>query len=156
MKIKTYVIVASIAVSALLGVCFGQGDTMQEETKESGDRVRSVLQSYVAGRDARDIEAVQAVLASDVDQLTSRGEWRRGLEAATAGMKRSSQTNPGKRSIAVESVRFLRPDVALADARYIIKGTDGPDRILWSSFTLVKGSDGKWLITSIRNQKPAD
>jgi ketosteroid isomerase-like protein len=71
-------------------------------------------------------------------------------------MKRSSKKNPGNRSLTVESVRFLRPDVALADALYTIEGTDGPDRILWSSFTLVKSPDGKWRITSIRNQKPTD
>ena len=97
-----------------------------------------------------------AVLDPTIDQLTSRGEWRRGLDEATAGMKRSSQRNPGDRSLVVETVRFLRPDVALADARYLIKGTDGPDRILWSSFTLVMNPDGEWRITSIRNQKPSD
>ena len=123
---------------------------------QSEDNVLMVRQYYVAGRQARDLEAVKAVLDPNVDQLTTRGEWRRGLEAATAGMKRSSKKNPGNRSLTVESVRFLHPDVALADARYIIEGTDGPDRILWSSFTLVKSSDGKWRITSIRNQKPTD
>lgn len=117
--------------------------------------VRAVLQAYVAGRQARDLAAVQAVLAQDVDQLTSRGEWRRGLDAATAGMKRSSKKNPGNRSLKVESVRFLHPEVALADALYTIKGVDGPDRILWSSFTLVKNAE-QWFITSIRNQKPAN
>jgi len=115
-----------------------------------------VLQSYVAGRQARDLEAVKAVLDPDVDQLTSRGEWRRGREAAVAGMKRSSKKNPGNRTLKVESIRFLKHDVVLADARYIIKGTNDPDRILWSSFTLVKDSNGKWRITSIRNQKPKD
>ncbi len=126
------------------------------DADQSEEQVRTVLLSYVAGRQARDLEAVQAVLDPSVDQLTSRGEWRRGIEAATAGMKRSSKRNPGDRSLTIETVRFLRPDVALADARYTIKGTDGPDRILWSSFTLVKHEDGKWRITSIRNQKPAD
>jgi uncharacterized protein (TIGR02246 family) len=123
---------------------------------ESEEAVRQVLHSYVAGRQARDIDAVVAVLDPEVDQLTSRGEWRRGREAATAGMKRSTRNNPGDRTLKVETVRFLRPAVALADARYTIKGTDGPDRLLWSSFTLVRGADGKWLITSIRNQKPAN
>lgn len=114
-----------------------------------------VLQSYVAGRQARDLQAVKAVLDPNIDQLTSRGEWRRGIEAATAGMKRSSSNNPGNRSLEVESVRFLRPDVALADARYTIKGTDGPDRMLWSSFTLIKAlmENGASLPYEIRNRR---
>lgn len=122
---------------------------------ESTTEVRNTLQSYVQGRQNRDIPAVKAVLHPDVDQLTSRGEWRRGREACTAGMKRSSTENPGDRSLVVESVRFLHPDVALADARYVIKGTEGPDRILWSSFTLIRNKENTWVITSIRNQKPA-
>lgn len=130
-------------------------ETQANETPSSKEQVEVVLQAYLNGRQNRDLDAVKAVLHPNVDQLTSRGEWRKGIEAATSGMKRSSKQNPGNRSLQVESVRFLKPDVALADALYTIKGTDGPDRILWSSFTLVKGEHQKWLITSIRNQKPA-
>lgn len=139
----------------LLSGCTGNPFTDRTNPATEEENVRRTLHSYVEGRQARDLAAVEAVLDPDVDQLTSRGEWRRGREAATAGMKRSSKRNPGDRSLVVETVRFLRPDVALADARYIIKGTNGPDRILWSSFTLVKGPDKTWRITSIRNQKPA-
>lgn len=155
---KLRITLSSFAVVAilLLGGCASQQPKQLSVTSQTEEHVRMVLQSYVAGRQARDLQAVKAVLDPNVDQLTSRGEWRRGLEAATAGMKRSSKKNPGNRSLKIESVRLLRPDVALADALYTIKGTDGPDRILWSSFTLVKSSDGKWRITSIRNQKPAN
>ena len=156
MKAREYIPLAVILVVFLLSSCASHLPTEPRVSSQSEENVRMVLQSYVAGRQARDLETVKAVLDPNIDQLTSRGEWRRGIEAATAGMKRSSKKNPGNRSLTVESVRFLRPDVALADARYTIKGTDGPDRILWSSFTLVKSSDQKWRITSIRNQKPAD
>lgn len=140
----------------LISGCASQKNSDLGMSAKSEDRIRTTLQSYVAGRQAHDLEAVRAVLDTNVDQLTSRGEWRRGIEAATAGMKRSSKKNPGSRSLKIESVRFLRQDVALADALYTIKGTNGPYRILWSSFTLVKNSGGQWRITSIRNQKPAD
>lgn len=156
MKIDGYRLALSIAALLLFASCAGHNNTSLSASDQSKDDIRMALLSYVAARDARDIEAVKNVLDPDVDQLTSRGEWRRGLDAAAAGMKRSSMMNPGKRSMEVVSVRLLRPEVALADARYIIKGTEGPDRILWSSFTLVKNSDGNWLITSIRNQKPTN
>ena len=156
MKARENISLVAILAVFLLSGCASHQPTEPSVSAQSEENVRMVLQSYVAGRQARDLEAVKAVLDPNVDQLTSRGEWRRGLEAATAGMKRSSKKNPGNRSLTVESVRFLRPDVALADALYTIEGTDGPDRILWSSFTLVKSSDGKWRITSIRNQKPTD
>lgn len=156
MKAIGYIPLLAILVIFLLSGCTSHKPTEPKVSTQSEENVRMVLQSYVAGRQARDLMAVKAVLDPNIDQLTSRGEWRRGIEAATAGMKRSSKINPGNRSLAVESVRFLRPDVALADARYTIKSADGPDRMLWSSFTLLKSSDGKWRIASIRNQKPAD
>jgi uncharacterized protein (TIGR02246 family) len=156
MKVTKHISFVTILAALVLSGCVSQQSTELSVSAQSEENVRMVLHSYVAGRQARDLEAVKAVMDLNVDQLTSRGEWRRGLEAATAGMKRSSKKNPGNRSLKVESVRFLRPDVALADALYTIKGTAGPDRILWSSFTLVKSSDGKWRITSIRNQKPAN
>ena len=156
MKVTEQISFVTILAAVVLSGCASQQPTELSASTQSEEIIGMVLQSYVAGRQARDLEAVKAVLDLNVDQLTSRGEWRRGLEAATAGMKRSSKKNPGNRSLKVESVRFLRPDVALADALYTIKGTGGPDRILWSSFTLVKSSDGKWRITSIRNQKPAN
>ncbi len=154
MKDRKYMSLVAILVVFLFSGCTSHQSTVTRVSNQSEANIRTVLQSYVAGRQARDLEAVKAVLDPNVDQLTSRGEWRRGIEAATAGMKRSSKKNPGNRTLTVESVRFLSPDVALADARYTIKGTNGPDRILWSSFTLVKSSDGRWRITSIRNQKP--
>jgi uncharacterized protein (TIGR02246 family) len=143
----------------LLGVCLMLLNVVWAEADGAStaeDRIRNVLQAYVQGRQNRDLEAVKAVLDPEVDQLTSRGEWRRGREAATAGMKRSSARNPGTRTLQVETVRLLTSDVALADARYIIAGTGSPDRVLWSSFTLVKNGEGNWRITSIRNQQPAE
>ena len=71
-------------------------------------------------------------------------------------MLRSSQTNSGDRTIAVETVRFVNPAVAIADARYIIGGQGGaPDRNMWSAFVVVRTVDG-WRISAIRNMKPAD
>lgn len=157
MKVRKQISLMAVFAMLMLSSCYNHRAEESVTSVPKEENVRMVLHSYVAGRQARDLEAVKAVLDPKVDQLTSRGEWRRGIEEATAGMKRSSKKNPGNRTLTVESIRFLRPDVALADARYTIKGTDGrPDRILWSSFTLVESSDGKWRITSIRNQKPTD
>lgn len=139
----------------VLGCTSNPSPTSHASTSENL-QVRAVLQSYVGGRQARELKAVEAVLDPEVDQLTSRGTWRRGRDAATSGMKESTSRNPGDRTLHIEAVRFLRPDVALADARYVIKGTEGPDRLLWSSFTLVKDPAAGWRITSIRNQKPAE
>jgi len=155
MNARTLPVIFTLTLLLLTG-CVHSPSGASHSSSDAEAQVRSTLHAYVDGRQARDLEAVEAVLAEEVDQLTSRGEWRRGRDEATAGMKRSSSRNPGDRTLNIETVRFLRPNVALADAKYVIAGTDGPDRVLWSSFTLVRGGNGEWRITSIRNQKPAE
>ncbi|MDF3128523.1 SgcJ/EcaC family oxidoreductase [Kiritimatiellaeota bacterium B1221] len=156
MPFVKYVTYPGILMLLCLCACTSPADPSQAPSNTEEHKVRDLLHLYLEGRQERDTEAVKTLLDPEMDQLTSRGEWRRGRDAALSGMKRSSTRNPGDRSIHVESVRFLDPEVALIDARYTIKGVDGPDRILWSSFTLVKNPRGEWRITSIRNQKPAE
>lgn len=114
--------------------------------------MRALVDRYSAARDTPnpEPEQIRALFTEDADQLVSSGEWRRGREALVPGMMRSSQTNTGDRTIAVETVRFVSRDVAIADARYIIG-----ERQMWSTFLAVKTSDG-WRIGAIRNMKPAE
>ena len=117
--------------------------------------VKDLVAAYAAARETRDPEAVRALFTDDADQLVSSGTWRRGREALVRGMLESSRRNPGSRSLAVETVRFPAPGSALADARYVIKGTEGAeDRKMWSTFLCVRTADG-WRISAIRNMLPA-
>lgn len=116
--------------------------------------VREVVRRYVEAREARDAEAVEALLTPDADQLVSDGTWRRGRDALVRGMLESSRKNPAKRAIDVESVRLLGPDVALADGRYT-QGADGRDeRVMWTTIILARAPEG-WKIAGIRNMLPA-
>ena len=117
--------------------------------------VKDLVAAYAAARETRDPEAVRALFTDDADQLVSSGTWRRGSEALVRGMLESSRRNPGSRSLAVETVRFPAPGTALADARYVIKGTEGAeDRKMWSTFLCVRTAGG-WRISAIRNMLPA-
>lgn len=117
--------------------------------------VRQVVQRYVVAREASDPHAIETLFTPDADQLVSDGTWRKGRDEVVKGMLESSRKNPAKRSIAVESVRLLTPDVAMADGRYTQKGKDvGKDREMWTAITLRRGPDG-WRIAAIRNMLPA-
>ena len=110
--------------------------------------VREMVKRYADARDLSDPKAIGALFSDDADQLVSNGEWRRGREVLVRGMLSSSARETGKRVLAVERVRFLGADVAIADARYEIG-----DRKMWSSFIMKRGSGG-WRIEAIRNMLP--
>lgn len=117
--------------------------------------VREVVRKYVEAREARDPRAIEPLLTADADQLVSDGTWRRGREALVRGMLESSRRTGGRRTIAVETVRFLADDVAIADGRYTQTGlAGGRDREMWTSIVLRRGPDG-WRIAAIRNMLPA-
>ncbi len=116
--------------------------------------IRDVVKRYVDARERIDPKATEALFTKDADQLVSSGEWRKGLDAVVKGTTASSQNNSGKRTIAVESVRFLTADVAIADGRYELVGAEANTRKMWTTL-IMKRVAGTWKIAAIRNMLPA-
>jgi uncharacterized protein (TIGR02246 family) len=128
-----------------------------QDQKKTDDKTRDVyalIDNYSLAREKKDTALLKTILTHDVDQLVSTGEWRNGIGEAVRGMLRSSQNNPGTRTLTLESVRFLDSQSALADARYEIKNVDGTTRKMWSTFVVVK-HEGRWKIAAIRNMLPS-
>jgi uncharacterized protein (TIGR02246 family) len=116
--------------------------------------IREVVAHYLAAREQRDPKAVGALFVEDADQLTSSGEWRKGREEIVRGTLASSDRTGGTRTITIETVRFPKPDVAIADGRYELSGGQDGTRRMWTSFVLIR--DGStWRIAAIRNMLPA-
>lgn len=117
--------------------------------------IRDLVKRYVDARESRDEKAVRALFVEDADQLVSSGEWRKGREELVRGALASSERTGGKRTIELESIRFVAPGVAIADGRYQITGTaGGTDRRMWTTFLVTRTPDG-WRIAAIRNMLPA-
>lgn len=118
--------------------------------------VRDVVKRYVDAREARDAKALAELFTEDADQLVSSGEWRKGRDQVVKGGLASSAASSGKRTISVQSVRFVGKDVAIADGPYEIVGAaaGGENRKMWTSFVMTRGADG-WRIAAIRNMLPA-
>jgi uncharacterized protein (TIGR02246 family) len=146
------IVVAGIllAGSAVPGPLLAQAPAPEAEAA-----VRAVVQKYVDAREARDPRAIEPLFTADADQLVSDGTWRRGRDELVRGMLASSQRTGGRRSIAVESVRLLSPDVAVADGKYKQTGlAGGADRDMWTTI-LLRREPGGWRIAGIRNMLPA-
>ena len=75
-----------------------------------------------------------------------------GGAEVSRGALESSKRNPGNRSITVETVRFITPDVAIADGPYEISA-DGNVRRMWTTIILER-EGGAWRISAIRNMVP--
>jgi len=117
--------------------------------------IRDVVKKYVDAREQIDPKAIEALFTADADQLVSSGEWRKGRGEVVRGTLASSQNTGGKRTITVESVRFIGPGVAIADGRYEIAGlAGGGSRKMWTTLVMTRGADG-WRIAAIRNMLPA-
>jgi uncharacterized protein (TIGR02246 family) len=128
----------------------------QQPAGRSADEtaVREVVRKYMNARELRDAAAIEALFTSDADQQTTSGEWRRGRAQIVPGTLESSRRNAGARAITVESVRFLTPDVALADGPYEISAADGSGvRRMRTTIILTRASGG-WRIAAIRNMVP--
>ncbi len=121
---------------------------------EDETAIRGVVNKYVDARQQSDARAIEALFTADADQLVSSGEWRKGREAVVRGTLASSQNTGGTRTIAVESIRFISPDVAVADGRYeISRLSGGQTRRMWTTFLFNRSPDG-WRIAAIRNMRP--
>jgi uncharacterized protein (TIGR02246 family) len=116
--------------------------------------IYALIDNYSLAREKKDTVLLKSILTEDVDQLVSSGEWRTGIREAVQGMLRSSEGNPGTRTLIVEKIRFLDSKNAIADARYEIKNPDGSLRKMWSAFVVVQ-QQGRWKIAAIRNMLPA-
>ena len=134
----------------------GQAPAPSSSSVAPGDdaAIKALVARYHAARDVSDAAAIRSLFVADADQLVSTGEWRHGREALVQGMLESSKSRPGRRTLAVETIRPLSKDVAIADARYEIADyANGEARKMWSTFVVQRTPDG-WRIAAIRNMLP--
>ena len=123
--------------------------------------VREIVRKYVDAREKRDAKLLEALFTADADQLVTTGEWRQGRDNVVRGGLASSQANPGSRQITIEAVRFVAPDVAIADGRYEIAQAAAPRRMR-TTFVVVRvaaasaAATNAWRIAAIRNMAPTD
>ena len=144
---------------ALIAACFIASLPASAQPPAADEAViKEVVRKYVEARDKRDPKSLEALFTPDADQLVTTGEWRQGRENVVKGGLASSQANPGSRQITIEVVRFVAPDVAIADGRYEIAGAAGASpRKMRTTFVMTRrGSSAPWLIAAIRNMAPTE
>jgi uncharacterized protein (TIGR02246 family) len=143
---------AAIAIALMAA---SQGSTAtRPDTEQDQAAIRAVVAEYLHARERRDADGIRALFIEDADQLTSSGDWRKGRDEIVRGTLASSQQSGGQRTITIQTIRFPRPDMAIADGHYELAGTDDGTRKMWTSFVFVR-TGGRWRIAAIRNMLPA-
>ena len=66
----------------------------------------------------------------------------------------SSINSPGTRTLNIEKIRMLNPNIAIVDCKYEIQNKDGTMRKMWSTF-IVLSDKKEWKISAIRNMLTA-
>ena len=148
MRTLTVTLLCSLVTAPPL-VAQAPGDRRADEAA-----VREVVRKYVDARELRDATAIEALFTSDADQQTTSGEWRRGRAQIVPGTLESSRRNAGTRTISVESVRFVTPDVAIVDGPYEIGAAGGAGPRRMRTTIVVTRAPGGWRIAAIRNMVP--
>ena len=117
--------------------------------------IRQLVQNYMQARNTKNAEATRSLFTKDADQLVSTGEWRKGIDGLVQGAMASSQKETGQSSIAIESIRFIDPDIAIADGRYETSSlVSCTTRKMWTTL-IVRRTETGWKIAAIRNMLPA-
>ena len=118
--------------------------------------IRTTAAEFVAAWNRNDVKALAACFTYDGDLMHPTGRVGRGraevenlLAEARNGVPRGSRINMPQRHL-----RFLRPDVAIADYDCEISGvhgTDGKETILKGHISGVLSKEGdRWLVVSAR------
>ena len=147
MKNILLLLIFNIAITSFLyGQDISPGDKQRKD-------IYFVIDKYSQAREKRDTILLKSILTPDVDQLSSTGEWRNGIDASVKGMLLSSANSPGTRTLTIEKIRFLNSNNAIVDCKYEIQNADSTTRKMWSTFVVVS-SNGIWKISAIRNMLP--
>jgi uncharacterized protein (TIGR02246 family) len=150
MRVGNRVLVYAIGLAAIQGAFAQSGEHAAEEKA-----IKAVIQEFLDARDANDPKRLSAVLTADADQQQTSGDRRSGRDAVVKGSLTTQQSTGGKRTIAVDSIRFVAADVALADGRYDSVGrADGSDLHMLTAIVL-RREGGAWKIAAIRNMVPS-
>lgn len=120
---------------------FGQSKNSKEDSA-----IRDVISHFYDGWNIHDADKMVSVYADSIDHINAFAEWRTGKQTMKEELIKfhAGSGKDSHKTITIEKIKFIKPDVAMAIVRQISKvGNLG-------MYILSKES-GKWLIVSFAN-----
>jgi uncharacterized protein (TIGR02246 family) len=129
-----------------LALVWGQAPTADEEKA-----IRAAVESYTAAFNKGDLDGLLAHYAADADYVDHEGKQYKGKADLAEMCKRTLADQKGYTlKTTINSLRFVRPEVAIADGQADLTAPDGNTDS--GKFTAVwTKTGGKWLLSSVRD-----
>lgn len=140
-----------LAAAVVLGITASSDGQATKGSKDDEQTIRKSAEAYSAAYNKGDVEGIMAQWSADAEYVDEAGKVTRGRAAIAANMKKSIEAHKGyKLKLTVQSLRFLKPDVALEDGlASLIHGHGSAETgrylAVWTK------TDGKWLLSSVRD-----
>ena len=147
---------------AVLALATGVAGLVVAQETSDEELLHQLTSDFEAAWDLGDATAIAAFWSEDGDTVNENGHFQ-GRSAVEDSYRQGFETIYKGTSIAIEmtSVRFLRPDVAVADGTYTVTGATGPEgeelpaiNGLWMNVNVKTG--GKWYIDCSRPMVPVE
>lgn len=125
---RCWSVVVAFALTSFAG-CSTVPSTSNQGTREDEEAIRKVIVEMTEGFNKHDARASTRMYTPDADLITVRGERFRGtteFEKGLASIFATRAREATHRTLNV-SVRFIRPDVALAHVTNELSGLIAPD-----------------------------
>lgn len=145
-----------LVLIALMLVSFQTTKAQTTQTSEADEAaIKTIVKQLEAGWNAGDSKAFAAPFATDADYVVVNGMKIKGREEIDKGHAGIFSTiyKGSHNAGTIQSVRFLRPDVAVAHVQWHLEfnaGSEPQKASAMNSLVLVKDSD-KWSIVSFQN-----
>jgi uncharacterized protein (TIGR02246 family) len=115
------------------------------------EAIKKVVAEYTEAWNKHDGRALSMFYAQDGDLVSATGSKSKGRVEIEKAVARdfSSRSQAGKRTATIQSVRVIKPGVALADVAFETVGAPGAEGKGYSTLIMTK-QDGRWWIAAQR------
>ena len=145
-----------ITAGFLIFLAFTQGSVAGDKADLGDEKaLQEQNEAFVAAFNRGDIKAVAEAYAPDVDFLSAQGQRVQGRDALEKYFAKGFAESKGlKLKHSDSSIRFLKPDVAIADGTWEITGRPEGTPATGHYTAILMKRDGQWFIVYDRPMVP--
>ncbi len=146
-------VVLTFILSAVSYAQAGAAKTDSQVAAQDEAAIRAIVKGVEDAWNAHDGKAFAAGFAPDADYVVVNGVYLKGRDAIEQGHTQIFTTlyRESRNAGTVKSVRFLRPDVAVAHVEWSLEVSPGGEKSRALNTMIMTKDGGKWSIAAFHN-----